>query len=53
MQLKMSPANKIAGFALSEPLLERAIEFGGGVSVAREPNCTEVIITLPMLGALG
>jgi len=34
-------------------LLERAIEFGGGVSVAREPNCTEVVITLPMLGALG
>jgi len=34
-------------------LLERAIEFGGGVSVAREPNCTEVIIKLPMLGALG
>ncbi|HEX6705505.1 MAG TPA: histidine kinase [Albitalea sp.] len=33
-------------------LLERAIEFGGGVSVAREPNCTEVVITLPMLGSL-
>jgi len=34
-------------------LLERATEFGGGVSVTREPNCTEVTITLPMLGALG
>jgi signal transduction histidine kinase len=34
-------------------LSERATEFGGGVSVSRETDCTEIIITLPMLGALG
>ena len=34
-------------------LSERALEFGGGVSVAIETNCTEILITLPLLGALG
>ena len=34
-------------------LSERATGFGGGVSVSQEPGCTEVVITLPMLGALG
>ena len=33
-------------------LTERALEFGGGVTVSREPNFTEIRITLPMLGAL-
>jgi signal transduction histidine kinase len=34
-------------------LSERATEFGGSVSVSRETDCTEIMITLPMLGALG
>jgi signal transduction histidine kinase len=34
-------------------LSERALEFGGAVRVTREPDCTEVLITLPMSGALG
>jgi signal transduction histidine kinase len=33
-------------------LKERALEFGGDVTVSRESNFTEIKITLPMLGAL-
>jgi signal transduction histidine kinase len=34
-------------------LSERAGEFGGGTLVRIEPDCTEIVITLPMMGALG
>lgn len=33
-------------------LNERAIEFGGGVRVQRDTDFTEIIVTLPMVGAL-
>ena len=34
-------------------LIERATELGGGVSVTTETDCSEVMVTLPMMGALG
>ena len=46
-------APKPAKDFIPSSLTERAIEFGGGVTVSRETDCTEIIITLPMLGALG
>jgi len=38
---------------LPRSLSERAAEFGGSVAVRREPNYTEVSITLPFLGVVG
>jgi signal transduction histidine kinase len=34
-------------------LTERATEFGGSVAVTREPDFTEIAITLPLIGAIG
>ena len=33
-------------------LTERAAEFGGAVSVTHRLECTEIVITLPLLGVL-
>ena len=38
---------------LPRSIAERAKELGGRVEVMQEPNFTEVVITLPILGAIG
>jgi len=38
---------------LPRSISERAKELGGRVKVTHEPNFTEVVITLPILGAIG
>jgi len=38
---------------LPRSISERANELGGRVEVTQEPNFTEVVITLPILGAIG
>ena len=49
----LGPAKAAAGEFTPRSLNERAAEFGGSVAVTRNPDFTEVAITLPLIGAVG
>ena len=46
-------SHKLPADFVPRSLTERAAEFGGGIAVHHEPNLTEIVITLPLLGVVG
>jgi len=45
-------SDKLPADFVPRSLTERAAEFGGDVAVHHEPNLTEIVITLPLLGVV-
>ena len=45
-------SDKLPADFVPRSLTERAAEFGGDVTVHHEPNLTEIVITLPLLGVV-
>jgi len=47
------PEDTLPADFLPRSLTERATELGGGVEVSHQPDFTEIVITLPLLGVVG
>jgi signal transduction histidine kinase len=47
------PEETLPADFLPRSLTERATELGGGVEVNHQPDFTEIVITLPLLGIVG